>query len=224
MFEKAYQDFFYKFLFKFWRLGRKKLFLNWMLPQRAANLLDVGGAAGFWDEENLEGCRLVVLNLPQGLPAGPISRQKVSLAWGDGCYLPFADAAFDIVFSNSVIEHLGAWEKQMKFAAEALRVGNAVWIQTPAFACPIEPHFLAPVVHWLPASWRIVLARNFTLWGLLHRPSWEACQKMVAEIRLLTKREMEALFPGCEIWTERIFGVFPKSYIAFRRSKVPGPA
>lgn len=219
MFERIYQDIFYKFLFRFWRSGRKKLFLARMLPRCAKNLLDVGGSATFWQDENLGGCHLAILNLPKGLPSGPWRGQRVSVALGDGCFLPFGNSAFDIVFSNSVIEHLSSWDKQQRFAAEALRVGRAIWIQTPAYECPFEAHFLAPFFHWLPTSWRTALARNFTLWGLLHRPTPEACQRMVAEIRLLKKGEMVALFPGCEIWTERILGVFPKSYIAFRRSK-----
>ena len=40
----------------------------------------------------------------------------------DATELPFADNAFDIAFSNSVIEHLGTWEKQQVFAREARRV------------------------------------------------------------------------------------------------------
>lgn len=40
-------------------------------------------------------------------------------------------ACFDLVYSNSVIEHLGTWEKQQAFAAEARRVGRGYWIPTP---------------------------------------------------------------------------------------------
>jgi len=216
MFERIYQNFFYKFLFKFWRSGRKKLFLERLRPQLATRLIAVGGAVGFWDKENLGSCRLVVLNLPQGLLVGPVSGRQVFKAWGDGCFLPFPAGAFDIVFSNSVIEHLGSWEKQQKFAAEALRVGKGIWIQTPAYECPLEPHFLAPLVHWLPVSWRYRLARHFTLWGLLHQPTQEAARAMVNEIRLLRKKEMQTLFPDCEIITERLFWIFPKSHIALR--------
>ena len=40
---------------------------------------------------------------------------------------------------------------------------------------------------------------------------------MVDYTRLLTKREMKELFPDCEIRTERLLFVIPKSYIAIRR-------
>jgi hypothetical protein len=39
---------------------------------------------------------------------------------------------------------------------------------------------------------------------------------MVDSTRLLTKREMRQLFPDCVILTERLLGVFPKSYVAYR--------
>jgi hypothetical protein len=44
--------------------------------------------------------------------------------------------------------------------------------------------------------------------------------EMIAEIRLLTLREMEELFPDCEILRERFLGIFTKSYIAFRPAPV----
>ena len=47
---------------------------------------------------------------------------------GDACALPFADQAFDVVFSNAVIEHVGDVERQRRFVAEALRVGRRVFI------------------------------------------------------------------------------------------------
>ncbi len=53
-----------------------------------------------------------------------------------------------VVFSNSVIEHVGTWEDQQAFAAEVRRVGRRLWV--PAYECPIEPHYLAPLVHYLP--------------------------------------------------------------------------
>jgi Methyltransferase domain len=34
----------------------------------------------------------------------------------DACDLPFLDRSFDIVFSNSAIEHVGTWQRQIAFA------------------------------------------------------------------------------------------------------------
>ena len=41
---------------------------------------------------------------------------------------------------------------------------------------------------------------------------------MIETTRLLTRREMQVLFPDCQILTERILGLIPKSYIAVRRN------
>lgn len=135
---------------------------------------------------------------------------------GDGCALPFADESFDVVFSNSVIEHVGTWERQCAFAAEARRVGRRLWIQTPAREFFIEPHLVAPFIHWLPAHWQRRLIRHATLRGWLERPDAAWVDRFLAEVRLLRLAEMRRLFPDCEILRERFLGL-TKSYIAVRR-------
>jgi len=47
------------------------------------------------------------------------------------------------------------------------------------------------------------------------RPSRAAHRQFKASIRLLNKRELQSLFPDCQIKTERFLGL-PKSYAAFR--------
>lgn len=143
-------------------------------------------------------------------------RHNLDVACADGCRLPYPDRSYDIVYSNSVIEHVGSYEKQRAFASEARRVGKRLWIQTPAYEFFIEPHFLAPFVHWAPRNLRVKLIRFFTLWGWLEKPSPQRIQETVDEIRLLRYREMQELFPDCQILRERFLGVLTKSYIAFR--------
>jgi ubiquinone/menaquinone biosynthesis C-methylase UbiE len=135
---------------------------------------------------------------------------------GDGCNLPFADGSYDMVFSNSVIEHVGTWEQQQAFAREARRVGRKLWIQTPAFECPVEPHYIAPFVHYLPRSVQKATLRWCTPWGWLQKPTKQQVNDAVDSTRLLSKREFRELFPDCEILTERLAGILPKSYIAIR--------
>ena len=124
---------------------------------------------------------------------------------------------YDIVFSNSVIEHVGEWQDQQAFAREVRRVGGKLWVQTPARECPFEPHYLAPFIHWLPKHWQKRLIRWCTVYGWIQRPSSEDIAEMVTSIRLLKKSEMMALFPDCELLVETLWGVFPKSYIAVRK-------
>jgi len=135
---------------------------------------------------------------------------------GDGCALNCADREYDITYSNSVIEHLGSWERQLAFASEIRRVGGRLWVQTPARECPIEPHFLALFVHWLPVNLRKFVVQYASIWGWTTKANHQQASEMVNEIRLLSRREFGACFPDCIIITERMFGVIPKSYIAVR--------
>lgn len=180
------------------------------VAQPRGRILDVGGTCYAWSLIGYDGpVTILNLSVPEGAADG---FEHVA---GDGTALDYADGQFDTVFSNSVIEHLATWERQCRFAAELRRVGRGLWVQTPARGFPFEPHYFAPFIHWLPVSWRRRAAR-FTPWGVMQRPSPQRVAEMVAEIRLLGRREMERLFPDCEIRTERFLGL-PKSYIAVRR-------
>jgi len=171
-------------------------------------VLDVGGGAFNWLLLP-ERPRLILLNLNN------LVRSNIALAgiMGDGRKLPFKDQAFELVYSNSVIEHLGTWENQQAFAAECKRAGRSYYIQTPNRWFPIEPHYIAFFVHWLPRRIRRRILRHFTLWGWLTRPTQADCDAVIAEIRLLTHKELQALFPEATIWRERVFGL-TKSLIA----------
>jgi SAM-dependent methyltransferase len=64
--------------------------------------------------------------------------------------LPFDDESFDLVFSNAVIEHVGAREQQRAFLDEILRVGKRAFVTTPNRRHPIEFHTITPFLHYLP--------------------------------------------------------------------------
>ncbi|HZP89138.1 MAG TPA: methyltransferase domain-containing protein [Burkholderiales bacterium] len=71
----------------------------------------------------------------------------------DGVRLPFRDAAFDIVHSSAVLEHVGAFERQLVFVRECARVARkAVFLTTPNRWFPVEFHTQLPLAHWLPKS------------------------------------------------------------------------
>jgi hypothetical protein len=134
---------------------------------------------------------------------------------GDGRRLPFPDRAFDLVYSNSVIEHLGDWESQRHFAEEIARVGARYYVQTPNRDFPIEPHLFTPAIHFLPKRWQSRLLRNYTVWGRLTKPTQAQCDALLREIRLLRDGEMRVLFPGATIVRERVAGL-TKSFFAVR--------
>lgn len=212
----------YRLLWRVWKERRFQRFIRTIGPEPADYLLDIGGYPFNWFGRGGAVGRVDVLNLElapitNSPPASPILRAISA----DARKLPFPDRTYDIVFSNSVIEHVGGPEDQLAFANEARRVGNRLWIQTPAMECPVEPHYLALFIHWLPPSWHAPLARWFSLRGLTGAATAENLRSIAAHTRLLTKREMATLFPDCEIWTERLLWFLPKSHVAIRLQR-PG--
>ena len=110
-----------------------------------------------------------------------------------------------------MIEHVGSWERQLAFAQEARRVARKLWVQTPARNFPIEAHLLAPFIQYLPKRVQHRIVR-WTPRGLL---TPEVVHEIINEVRLLNYREIQELFPDCQILRERLF-FLTKSYIAVR--------
>lgn len=176
----------------------------------STRILDVGGNQFNWMLLK-ERPRLTIVNLDLNYESQP----EFTLVAGDGRRLPFKNCAYDVVFSNSVIEHLGTWENQLMFADECRRVGIRYYVQTPNRRFFLEPHLLTPFIHWLPRGLQLLLMRNLTVRGLMTRPSRQDCQAMLDEIRLLDLKQMRRLFPDAQIWRERFLGM-TKSIIAAR--------
>ena len=181
----------------------------------SALVLDIGGTPECWGLLAVQP-RVVLLNLPQSIeqPAG--AEMRVA---GDGRLLPFRDGAFDVVFSNSAIEHLGGRASQESFAREAARVGRGYWIQTPNRWFPVEQHLLTPLVHWLPKAWQRAMVPRFTVWAALLRPAADRrafyLNHYLDEVRLLSATEVARLFPDGRLIRERFCG-WTKSLVAVR--------
>jgi hypothetical protein len=185
---------------------------------RDSTVLDVGGTPMNW---NLIGSksRITLLNIRDPSPSDTADApSNLRFVRGDGTHLQYPDKSFDLAFSNSVIEHVGTWENQKRFAAEISRVAENLWVQTPSRWFFIETHLITPFVHYLPKSWQRKLIRNFTIWGLLTRPDQAEVEGFLEEVRLVTYREMRRLFPDCEIRKEK-FLLMTKSFIAVRTAK-----
>ena len=85
---------------------------------------------------------------------------RVRAVRADGRELPFADGAFDLGFSNAVVEHVaGGRDGSGGSSHELCRVARRVFVTTPNRWFPLEPHTLLPLVHWLPAGARDALMR-----------------------------------------------------------------
>src|SRR6187455_1731933 len=176
------------------RERKLRLFLEELQPTYETTVLDVGadelgfgegdgcGTLNFFEERYPWPERITALGLHDG--SGFRSRYPhIPYVQGDACALPFEDGAFDIVFSNAVIEHVGGRERQRKLVSEAIRVGRRVFITTPNRRFPIEVHTRLPLVHWLPDA---VSHRVYDVIG----------REIGAEVDLLTRRSFAQLFPG----------------------------
>lgn len=203
-------------IFKTFRKKRFRILQERLQPNRQMRILDVGGYPQTWTAHEPCAEEIQIVNVHEVPQPEATGGHKIRCSVADGCALPFGNAEFDIGFSNSVIEHVGDWERQKQFAKEMRRTSKKLWVQTPAQEFWIEPHYLTPFVHWLPKSTRVKIARNFTLWGWMTRPSKKQVEDFVNDIRLLTLAEMKELFPDCTILKERFLFFFTKSYIAVR--------
>jgi SAM-dependent methyltransferase len=178
------------------RQRKLALFLKELRPGPETTVLDVGadelafgdtgeGACAtlnFFEEHYPWPERITALGLTEG--AGFRARYpQVRYVQGDALALPFEDGAFDVVFSNAVVEHVGGREAQRRFVAEALRVGRRVFLTTPNRWFPVEVHTLLPLVHWLPEP-------------LAHRAYDLARKPWAKENHLLGPRDLRGLFPG----------------------------
>ena len=196
---------FYRIISPSFRRRRFDIFLKKTRPTPKDKILDVGGYPWSWDFFKHD-LNITILNLSH-IESSP----RYSYIQGDGRDMPFADNEFDIVFSNSVIEHLGTKEDQAMFAKEVMRVGNKYWVQTPAYEFFIEPHYIAPFIHWLPKKQARMLIPYFTLRALITKLSKEEIDQMLSEIRLLKEDEFAELFPQSNIYYEKFLWMI-KSY------------
>lgn len=127
----------------------------------------------------------------------------------------FGDNAFDLVYSNSVIEHVGQWADQKRMASEARRVAPRHFIQTPNYWFPLEPHFRTPFIHWLPEPWRIAIVRTVACGFYPKAKNVDEARSILDDAKLLDFAAMQSLFPESHIEREKV-ALLTKSLIAIK--------
>ena len=184
-------------------------------PGGKLRILDIGGEEDYWQKMNFSEDNNVSITLLNLQKVKTKNDMFISIK-GDACDLSeFKDNEFDIVFSNSVIEHLFSKENQKKMADEARRVGKYYYVQTPNRYFPIEPHWLFPFFQFLPFSLRVYLTKNWDLGHYKKAIDKAKAIQRVNEVKLLTQNEMVKLFPDGKVYKE-IFGGLTKSITMYR--------
>lgn len=202
-----------------WRVRRHERFMRLVdavvAEKGRCRILDVGGTVGFWGalEDVWEGRPVSVTLVNLEAEAVPDARFE-SFA-GDARALPFADHSFDVVHSNSVIEHVGRWKDMQAMAGEVRRLARHYFVQTPHFWFPVEPHFRFPLFHWLPEPVRVAIVRRMACGFFPRAETLDDAMRFVEDSVLLTQTQMAALFPDALIERERV-ALLTKSLIAIR--------
>ncbi|MFC9786517.1 methyltransferase type 11 [Rhodococcus sp. NPDC127528] len=179
------------------------------------HVLDLGGTVEAWRRTPVRPQHVTVLNL---FEPGDADVDWVTPLTGDACAATEAlesagvDPHFDLVFSNSLIEHVGGHARRVSLAREVRQLAPRHWVQTPYRYFPVEPHWLFPGMQFMPAVIRVAIARH---WPLVHtKPeSYDDAVESVLWTELVGATEMRNYFPTSTILRERVLGV-PKSLIA----------
>jgi len=191
--------------------------------QGQCRILDIGGECLYWklfDEDFLYTRRvhITITNIEYDPNMAVALDPKIfTLATGNGCQLPYNDRSFDLVHSNSVIEHVGEWAAMMAFAAECRRLAPRYYVQMPYFWFPLEPHFRLPFFHWLPEPIRVNLVMQFALGPFPKAETLSRAVEWVQNCHLLGRQQFQFLFPDAVIQPERVAGL-TKSLIAIRHA------
>ena len=155
----------------------------------AYRVLDLGGSVHFWHEsglvDHIKSVDIYNVSNSEIRTTHAIS-EKFRVHIYDGQRLPEPDQSYDFVISNSVLEHIPPPER-----AQVARV--------------------LPFIHWLPRSlgrWCVRLSP----WALLSSHPAAVQDAYWAEVQLLSRSQLAALFPGDNVSSER-FLALPKAWI-----------
>jgi len=187
---------------------------------RPLRVIDLGGTVQFWEHRgwaSRSDVSVTIVNLKVEPSPYP---NLVSIAGDVRDLHEFSDQSFDVVFSNSVIEHVGTFEQQRLMANEVRRLSHRFWVQTPNYWFPIEPHFLFPGWQWLPEDLRVAMLRRRGFGWNGRCPDPEHARAVVRDANLLSRRDLRKLFPGVSLVPERLGGLV-KSWIVTGGFELP---
>lgn len=195
------------------RRKRFDLFLSILahINKDKIKIIDLGGTAGYWEQHvsYLQGLDKPVLikivNLfPNDEKSITIGAITLEFAVGDATNLVgIKNKEYDVVYSNSVLEHVGNLNKQLDMAREIYRIADYHFIQTPNRYFPIEAHVLLPYWQFWPLAFRGWLVSKKQIAWMGKRPNYISAKAASEQIRLLTIYEAKKMFPLSTIYKEK---------------------
>jgi hypothetical protein len=173
-------------------------------------VLDLGGWLSSWRSVSGRPAEVVSLNLnPQEDEPGSWGRSVV----GDACSPPewLLEESFDLVYSNSLIEHVGGHQRCLALAEVVHAAAPHHWVQTPYRYFPVEPHWLCPGLQFLPVAARARVASSWPF-GFMSSTETTAVDDVLS-VSLLSITEMKHYFPRSEVIRDTWLGA-TKSIVA----------
>ncbi|HLH47436.1 MAG TPA: hypothetical protein VKV25_09765 [Acidimicrobiales bacterium] len=195
-----------------WTRRRRSQQLVAAFPELSAmSVLDLGGTEHFWESAVARPSSVVLLNPDE---------QPTTLPWirsvaGDACDPPADIRAtqFDLVFSNSTIEHVGGHLRRRQFADTVRTAAPRAWVQTPNRYFPLEPHWVLPAGQFIPPRPRAAIVRRWPLRPRGFPRDVRTALNEIMDIELLSRAQLAWYFPEATIRSERVLGL-AKSLIA----------
>lgn len=213
-----------------WALQRFNLFLDLLKPESNSTILDLGGYNGkfFYNFKNIIehlNLKIIIADIDEEALAIAKERGFETLLLNDSGKINLSDKSVDIVFCNSVLEHVTLpknkiWNAmdgevfkkeseihQKLFVEEIKRIGKKYFVQTPHVDFIIESHTWLPFVAKLSRRNLIKGIKFFNkFWIKKTSPDWN----------LLNEKQMGLLFSDAnEIITNKVWG-FKKEIIAYK--------
>ena len=131
-----------------------------------ARLLDVGCGIGvyseFWHARGLE-VTAVDVDADQIAHAARRAKDRdwdIRYHVASGDLLPFDTGSFDIVYANSLLEHVEDWERCLSEWIRVLAPGGVLWVETTNVLCPRQGEFRwLPMYSWWPPEVKAIVVR-----------------------------------------------------------------
>jgi hypothetical protein len=182
-------------------------------------LLDIGGSEYYWglNKDFLDSIAGKIIITVTNIEHKEIRFENTSLflyKQGDATTSDLYQGGYNLVHSNSVIEHVGDWGMIRKIADKIKEYDAPYYVQTPSFWFPYEPHFRTVGFQWLPLAVRARLLLKRTR-GFRSAKTFDEAMAQVESVNLLDHGQMRELFPDAKILRERM-GPLTKSYMAIR--------
>ena len=127
----------------------------------------------------------------------------------------YPDQSFDLVFSNSVIGHVGDFLEQRRMAREIQRVGRRYFVQTPNHGFPVDWRTLVPFFHFLSPRLQAWCFERMAVGTYPRAADRDKATELAHRIRNVRRYEIPDLFPGATVRNELVFG-FTKSFMIHR--------